>query len=253
MGALINHQEYFQKFNLWDMKNEHGGNKRFYFGVILIAIGGFLILEKLDIIPWSITDILISWQMIIIGIGVISLLGGNRTGGTIMILIGAFFLIPDIIDVPREIRRIFWPMLLVAIGVTMLMKNKGRKDEVIMGSKSSSIDYFDDFVIFGGREIFINSQHLLGGKATSIFGGIEYDLRRAVPTESGSVIDCVTIFGGCGFKIPLDWSVRNEVTTIFGAFTDKRSDAFTQANYDPSKTITIKGVSVFGGVEIKHI
>ncbi|MDX9883759.1 MAG: DUF5668 domain-containing protein [Prolixibacteraceae bacterium] len=235
------------------MRHEHGGNKRFYFGVILIVIGSFLILEKLDIIPWNVTDILISWQMIIIAIGAISVLGGNRTGGVIMIVVGTFFLLPDLFDIPREVKRIFWPVILVAVGVAMLMKHKGKRDEVIMGSQSPSVDYFDDFVIFGGREIFINSQHLMGGKATSIFGGIEYDLRRAVPSENGSVIDCVTIFGGCGFKIPPDWSVRNEVTTIFGAFTDKRGETYQQAGYDPSKTITIKGISIFGGVEIKHI
>lgn len=234
------------------MDCEHRGNKRVYFGIALIALGVFLILEKLGLIPWSITDILISWQMILIGIGVISLLGGNRTGGLIVLLVGVFFLIPEVFDVPREVRKIIWPLLLVAIGAAMLVKRKGKRDEVIMGSKSPSVDYFDDFVIFGGREIFINSQHLLGGKSTSIFGGIEYDMRRAVPSESGSVIDCVTIFGGCGFKIPLDWSVRNEVTTIFGAFTDKRSDTFNQSSFDPSKTIIIKGLSVFGGVEIKH-
>jgi len=235
------------------MKHGHKGNKRFNFGVGLIVVGGFLILEKLNIIPWSITDILTSWQMIIIGIGVISLLGGNRTAGIILITFGVFFLIPDLFDIPREVRRIFWPLLMVAIGVTLLMKNKGRRDEVITGSQSPSVDYFDDFVIFGGREIFINSQKLQGGRATSIFGGLEYDLRRSIPGGNGAVIDCVTIFGGCGFKVPVDWNIRNEVTTIFGAFTDKRKDTFTPFTYDPSKTVTIKGISIFGGVEIKHI
>ena len=61
------------------------------------------------------------------------------------------------------------------------------------------------------------------------------------------------IFGGCGIKVPLDWNVRNEVTTIFGAFTDKRGDTFQHSSYDPSKTIVIKGITVFGGVEVKHI
>ena len=42
------------------------------------------------------------------------------------------------------------------------------------------MDVFDDFVIFGGREIFVNSQGLIGGKTTSIFGGTEYDMRRSV-------------------------------------------------------------------------
>lgn len=232
---------------------EHKGNKRFYFGVVLIVIGIFLILEKLNFIPWGITDIFFSWQMLIIGVGLISLLGGNRTGGLIIIFVGVFFLIPDVFDVSTQVRRTFWPALLVAIGVALLLKHKGRRDEVRMGSQSSSVDYFDDFVIFGGREIFVNSQNLMGGKATSIFGGIEYDLRRSMPSENGCVIDCATVFGGCGFKIPLDWNVRNEVSTIFGAFTDKRGDTFQQGNYDPTKTITIKGISIFGGVEIKHV
>ena len=175
------------------------------------------------------------------------ILGGNRKGGVIVVLIGIFFLIP------REIRHDYWPLLLIAIGAAMLLRHRWKKDEIIMGSKSSSVDYFDDFVIFGGREIFINSQHLLGGKATSIFGGIEYDLRSAVPSEKGSVIDCVTVFGGCGFKIPPDWNIRNEVITIFGAFADKRGDTFQQTSYDSSKTITIKGISIFGGVEVRHI
>ncbi len=234
------------------MNCEHSRRRRAYFGIALITLGIFLILEKLEIIQWPITDILTSWQMILIGIGVISLLGGNRTGGMIVLMVGVFFLIPEVFEVSDKMRKISWPLLLVGIGLAMLVRRRGRRDEVIMGSKSPSIDYFDDFVIFGGREIFINSQHLLGGKATSIFGGIEYDMRKAVPSAGGSVIDCVTVFGGCGFKIPLDWSVRNEVTTVLGGFTDKRSDTLNQSSYDPSKTIVIKGISIFGGVEVKH-
>ena len=41
------------------------------------------------------------------------------------------------------------------------------------------MDYFDDFVVFGGREVFINSLNFYGGKITTIFGGAEYDLRHA--------------------------------------------------------------------------
>jgi len=241
-----------------------GSEKRLYFGIILIVLGVILILERLNLIPESMADILISWQMLLVGIGILSLIGGNRTAGTILIIIGGFFMIPELITVPHEIRQIYFPLILVAIGISILFRQRDHhkfrigtaKEENIPEANSTnsynSVNTFDDFVIFGGREIFVNSQALAGGKATSIFGGIEFDLRKANLQQGGAVIDCVSVFGGCGFKIPMDWNVRNEVTTIFGAFTDKRGDTYSEKYYDPSKTIVIKGVSIFGGIEVKH-
>jgi hypothetical protein len=187
-----------------------------------------------------------------------------------MIVIGGTFMIPELITVPHEVRRIYWPLILVAIGVSILLRRRDHQkpdkgnDPIITNPNddasqttnsaysADSFNTFDDFVIFGGREIFVTSQALVGGKATSIFGGIEFDLRKASLQPGGAVIDCVSVFGGCGFKIPMDWNVRNEVTTIFGAFTDKRGDTYNDRYYDPSKTLVIKGISMFGGIEVKH-
>ena len=114
------------------------------------------------------------------------------------------------------------------------------------------MDFFDDFVVFGGREVFINSQNFYGGKITTIFGGAEYDLRNALLSNNGAVIDSVAVFGGCGFKVPPDWTVKNEVTAVFGGFSDKRGASPHQVISDPSKTLVIKGFTAFGGIEIKH-
>ncbi len=232
---------------------ERSGNKRFYLGVVLIAIGGLLMLQRLNLIPWDLAEMLISWQMLLVAIGAISLMNGNRVWGVILIGLGVFFLLPEFIDVPREIRRLYWPFMLVLVGAALIYRQHGNRLHMPGGSVGKSFDEFDDFVIFGGREIFINSTNLKGGRSTSIFGGVEYDLRQATLAPEGAIVDCICVFGGTGIKVPLDWQVRNEITTIFGAFTDKRGDTFRHGQLDTSKTIVIKGITLFGGVEIKHV
>jgi predicted membrane protein len=248
MKKAFNHQ------NTEKMKNRGTENKRAYLGVFLIAVGGLWILERLDLIPQVWEDIFISWQMLLIGIGLFSLIGGNKTTGVILIMIGGFFLIDEVYSIPRELRQIGWPAIIIGIGVVMLITHRHRKGEPQIATENTNqgMDYFDDFVVFGGREVFVNSQSFLGGKTTSMFGGTEYDLRQAQLSVNGAVIDCVSIFGGCGFKVPPDWTIKNEVTAVFGAFTDKRGATFGQIVSNPSKTLIIRGFSAFGGVEIKH-
>ena len=77
-------------------------------------------------------------------------------------------------------------------------------------------------------------------------------MRQAALSPNGAVVDCVSVFGACGFKVPPDWAVKNEVTAIFGAFVDKRGSTLNQIATNPAKTLTIKGFCAFGAIEIKH-
>ncbi|MCY1721504.1 DUF5668 domain-containing protein [Prolixibacteraceae bacterium Z1-6] len=231
-------------------------NRRAGLGIFLIVVGALWILERLDLIPSSWNDILISWQMLLIGIGAFSVIGGNKTTGTILIVIGGFFLVPEVADIPNELRRLGWPMLIIGIGVVMLITQTGKHKKAppqFDQDKNLGMDYFDDFVVFGGREVYVDSQNFYGGKSTSLFGGTEYDLRQTRLSQNGAVIDTLALFGGCGFKVPPDWTVKNEVTAIFGAFTDKRGASLNQIIPDPSKTLVIKGFAAFGGVEVKYM
>jgi len=234
------------------MECGHRSNKRSYLGIFLIVLGGIWIFERLDLVPDVVNDVLISWQMLLIGIGAFSLIGGNRTTGMVLILIGSFFLIPEVLHIPYELRRIGWPLMLVGIGVLLLFRHR-KSGSPVVDMNARDMDVFDDFVIFGGREVVINSQNLLGGKTTSIFGGTEYDLRRTQMSPSGAVIDCICVFGGCTLKVPPDWAVKNEVATILGGFADKRGQTFQNSTIDPSKTLIVKGFTAFGGIEVKLV
>ena len=232
------------------MEFEHRSNRRFMFGIVLIVFGTLWMLEKLRILPEPVGDLVISWQSLLIVIGIISLINGNETSGWILILVGGIFMVPHLFDIPWEIRKLTWPALLVGAGGVMLFRYS-RPVKALPEGGPQNINYFDDFVIFGGREMTINSQALVGGKTTSIFGGSEYDMRSTALSENGAVVDCVSIFGGAGFKVPPDWTVKNEVTTIFGAFTDKRGSVIPDYQ-NLSKTLIIRGFTAFGGIEIKN-
>ncbi|MFT7020739.1 MAG: putative membrane protein [Cyclobacteriaceae bacterium] len=101
--------------------------------------------------------------------------------------------------------------------------------------------------IFGGGNQIVSSPSLQGGRITSIFGGSEVDLRQS-KAESGAIIEVTTIFGGSDITVPPDWKIKNQVTAILGGFEDKRTNI---SHDDDAPVIVIKGLTLFGGGEIK--
>jgi len=57
----------------------------------------------------------------------------------------------------------------------------------------------------------------------------------------------VALFGGSSLIVPSDWNVKVEVFNIFGGYVDRRMS--NQVDYN--KTLVIKGVTIFGGGDVK--
>lgn len=226
------------------------GNKRLFFGVVLIVIGTAWIFEQTGLMPRMLKEVIFSWQMLLIAFGIFSLNNENKLTGWIFISLGTIFLLPEVIEIPRVLTRLRWPILLIILGLIILVRRRSEPREII-GRSGEGIDFFDDFVVFGGREVIVNSQQLVGGRSTTMFGGSEYDLRVSKLSEEGAVIDCVSLFGGTSFKVPPDWLVKNEVSTILGAFSDKRGNVIADTT-NPSKCLVIRGFTAFGGIEVKN-
>jgi predicted membrane protein len=232
--------------------------RRFFFGFILLMIGLVMILERSGILSWEVYDFLLSWKMLLIAIGAFVFFNGNRGAGIIVMGVGAFFMIPDIFEDYEQIKRFFWPALLLLIGISFMFGNRHRRFHKMqkmnfkdLGNHEVNNDFFDELVIFGAKEINMSSKNLLGGRSTAIFGGIEVDLRQSEISADGCSIDLTTMFGGNTLKVPNDWTILNRITTIFGGYSDLRvKDPTYQPN--PSKTIVITGVCIFGGTEVRN-
>lgn len=240
------------------MDKAHNNNgRRFFFGFILLLIGLVMILERAGVLSWEVYDFLLSWKMLLVAIGGLVFFSGNRGAGIVVMGIGAFFMIPDIFEDYIEIKRFFWPAILLLAGISFMFSNRKPrqwKEKVSFshdGSTNISEDFFDEFVIFGGREFNMSSPNLRGGKSTAIFGGTEIDVRSCHISPEGCTIEVTTLFGANTIKVPNDWTVLNKVTTIFGGYSDLR---IKDPSYmpTPSKTIVITGVCIFGATEIKN-
>ena len=137
--------------------------------------------------------------------------------------------------------KIFWPVMLIAIGLMVSVGSGGRK----RSKKSAAADSGSEKIaIFYGEESRVKGDYT-GGSVTAIFGGVELDLRQA-KIKDGAVIDVFTFCGGVNINMPDDVIVKNEVHGILGGSEDK-----TVSKSSAKKTIYLRGECVLGGLEVK--
>jgi len=257
-----------EKYSDWENKKQgegssHGdgpagqfkrsGRAHLLLGIVLMFLGLFLIADLADIIPWRLRDFLFTWQALLILIGLVMLSSKeNKSTGIILIAVGSFFLFPRVIHVPDYWRSLFWPAMLILLGVVVIFGSRrhGGGGTYFGGHKrkASSEDWLDDVTVFGGGDRIVNSQQFKGGKITHIFGGSKIDFTRGKLAPGKNHLEVVLIFGGTKLIVPESWNVKMEVTSVFGGFSDKRVKSIVVSDTESSLHIT--GVNVFGGGEI---
>lgn len=222
-------------------------SKSLVIGLLVLGLGFVLLLHNFGMIGEQTWDIIFSWQMLLIAIGIVNIANDSSRGiGWILIAIGGFFMISEAYDLPASFRHVFWPALLIVIGLVLIFgtsKLFRRRNFTI----SKGEDYIEEIAIFGGGDRNVNSLAFRGGKMVSIFGGSKVDLTKVELAPGNVEIEIVSIFGGSTLLVPNDWNVKLEVFNIFGGYGDKR----IRGQVDFNKTVVVKGVAIFGGGEIK--
>jgi predicted membrane protein len=227
------------------------GRAHLLLGIVLMFLGLFLIADLADIVPWRLRDFIFTWQALLIFLGLIFLSNKENKGtGIILIVIGSFFLLPRFFDVPYYWRSLFWPSMLILLGLVVIFSSRrsGRTNVFGANNRTSSEDWLDDVSVFGGGDKLITSQQFQGGKLTHIFGGSKVDFTRAKLAPGKNYLEVVMIFGGTKLIVPESWDVKIEVTSVFGGFSDKRVKTIVVSESD--RSLHISGVNVFGGGEI---
>lgn len=229
---------------------KHDG--RLWLGLILVLVGGVWLLDNLYLIPYWIPEALYSFGSLFLLAGIYFIFGKKKIEpGAIMIAIGSILILRELDFISwRDLTRIFWPALAILIGVLLIFRRRKSDDDVDDFEKKNDIDYVDDFAVFGGRDIIVDSQNFRGGKVTAIFGGSTIDLTGANLSTGKNLIDVFALFGGTSIIVPPDWTVHIDATAILGGFSDKRVSALKVVP-NPEKVLVIKGFVMFGGGDLK--
>ena len=220
---------------------------RAFFGITIAALGGVLLLRNLEIIKFDSWNVFWGtvWAVGLILAGLTTIISSRkmltRAWGLLLMAAGVSIGLNayGIIDV--SIWKIFWPVMLIAIGLTVSVGSgccKRSKKSAADGSGSEKI------AIFYGEESRVKGDYT-GGSVTAIFGGVDLDLRQA-EIKDGAVIDIFTFCGGVNINMPDDVIVKNEIHGILGGSEDK-----TVSKSSAKKTIYLRGECVLGGLEVK--
>jgi predicted membrane protein len=252
-----------------EQHRQHRGHGHVWTGIFLLIIGGLALVKSLGV---PMPDWLLSWQMLLIAIGLfIGLRKGFRGGWFVPVIIGTAFLLNDFFLI-GELREHMWPLILIILGLVFVFRPRRRtwegkcfqkknttnmQAETIIpetGTPLSEESYnHDDFIdttsIFGGTQKVILSKNFKGGDMVNIFGGSEIDLTKA-DINGTATLEVTAIFGGATLIVPSNWVVKSEAVTIFGGISDKRKNVIPFSE-NATKALILKGTVLFGGIEIK--
>lgn len=231
-----------------------------FIGLILAGIGVLLLLQNLGIIV--VEDLWDYWPVILIVLGLLKVFSAwgtvGRMWGGLIAVIGGVFLLRNLGILPHNIWSLFWPAILIAVGLGLLLRAFDPGSGWAARSwhppgaltDESTLHAVKIDAIFSHADRRFDTQQFEGGEINAIFGGVEVDLRKAAMKADQVHIECNAVFGGIDVKVPETWLVIMRGTGVFGGFADETHPPPRSDTKSPMLVIT--GGAVFGGVTVKN-
>ena len=221
-------------------------NARTFFGILLVAFGGGLLLDRAGVLDFG-QIISTWWPLILIAIAAVQIVFRTAPliGSLILLAVGLVFQAITLNLLPSNIWNYLWPVALVAIGLWLVLARGWTG-----GSQVRSEDQLSSFVAFGGANPRVVSDQFEGGSVTTVFGGSEIDLREAQMAAQGAALDVTALFGGVEIIVPAEWRVTLTGLPLFGGWDNKTKYAGEKGAEGPA--LKINCLAAFAGIEVHN-
>lgn len=229
------------------------GTSRVLWGFFVVLAGILLFAFNTGALPMEYRRVVFSFPTLLVVFGTVKLIcGRHRILSLILIAIGSYFLATKLGVMHASIAQATTPILLVLLGLGIMFHRHeySRKKPTESTSCCGATYRLDENHIFGGNKKKYGNELFHGGEVNCVFGGAHLDLTEAYLAEGETKLDINCVFGGVALIVPESWTVRVEVSSLFGDFQDRRrgSSGFR----DPDRILVITGSCVFGGGEIRY-
>jgi hypothetical protein len=233
---------------------------RFVTALILVVAGIVILGHNTGVVSDYAYRIIISWQMLLIILGISSLLKRNLLLGILFFSIGLYFILPRILPMNDTWQISYWPVFLIIAGLIVFFHNRRRPwnrgwipPQRHCGAEKRTEEIIDGFVTvnvsFGSSRHIVLDPVFRGAKLDVSCGSIALDLRRTTLEKPETFIDLDCSFGGFEIFVPPNWCLFSELDTTFGSSEDKR---YTSHEIDTEHKLIIRGDVSFGALEIKN-
>jgi hypothetical protein len=180
--------------------------------------------------------------LVLVGVASLALHGlRNATGALALVVVGGLWQTVALGYLTWGAVVAWWPVLLVAFGLSLLVRQVGR------APAATTDDTVGLVALFGGRDQRVASRAFRGGDLTVLFGGLGLDLRDAELAERPVRVGVTAAFGGVEIAVPRDWNVRMDVVPILGGTEDERR---REPRDHDELDLVVEGVVAFGGVSV---
>lgn len=238
--------------------------KNLFVAIPFIVVGIVWVLRNMGMIDSEIFHAIVSWQMLVMYIGICNIFKGHYIGGLITFLVGVVFLMPEIGWLESDWLYTYWPVAFVVVGIMMIFKpRKNRSSEwherrnhsgnsLSGGMKGDFINkdgYVETDNTFGSVQQIILDPVFKGAQIKTVMGGTILDLRRTQLESPETFIDIDCTFGGIEVYIPNNWRLHLHAKPMLGGVEDKRFNHSVEM--DVEHVLIVRGNVNFGAVVFK--
>ena len=193
---------------------------------------------------------------------------GSLFVGLLLICFGAIFLLDNLSYVDSEyIFENFWPLILVFVGLSMLLRRPRRFGKEEFGGSTtgekrifeSSSDFISRSALFGEVDAKVYSKNFTGGNCSVVFGQIEIDLSEAQLAPGTSSLRLNSVFGSVRVTVPRGMEFSMNASLVAGELRindNKRGGLFESSHYKSDgydaadRKLMVLASQVFGDIRV---